>query len=185
MICRSIYQKIFAVVSSVIMIGCSVMPDIRDNHLKHPELNFFEYFARDVTGSGFLRNWRGQITRQFTVSMRGYYLDESHTQLRIEESFVFDNGEAQQRIWTLSKSGDQSFTGTAADTIGGASGRQQGNAVNWRYRLSIPYKSKSIAINFDDWLYLQEDGQLLNAVKMKKFGLTVGTLFIAFQPVNS
>ena len=162
------------IVMGVVLMGCSLMPKIEINHLPKPQLDFFEYFAQPVQGSGFLRNWRGQITRQFTVKMQGHYLDEAHTQLRIVEDFVFDDGQAQQRVWTLNKTGDNTFTGSAEDTIGKAYGQQQGNAVNWRYRLSIPYKGKSVAIHFDDWLHLQADGQLLNAVQMRKFGLPVG-----------
>ncbi len=168
----------------LLLTGCTVMPKIEKNHLQEPALDFFDYFHGAVEGSGFLRNWRGQITRQFTVKMVGHYLDEAQTQLRIDESFVFNDGEAQTRIWTLTKTGGNTFTGQANDAIGTAKGVQLGNGVNWRYRLAIPYKGKTIEVDFDDWLYLQGDDRLLNAVKMKKFGLTVGSLFIAFDRQN-
>jgi hypothetical protein len=33
----------------------------------------------------------------------------------------------------------------------------------------------------EDWFYLQDDGTLINRTKMRKFGLTVGELVIAFR----
>jgi hypothetical protein len=36
-------------------------------------------------------------------------------------------------------------------------------------------------VSFDDWMYLQADGVLLNRAKMSKFGFTLGEVTIAFQ----
>jgi hypothetical protein len=163
----------------MLMTACMGTQTIEVNHLAEPKLDFFAYFNGKVQGSGLVRDWRGKITRQFTVTMVGSYTADQ--QLVIDESFVFNGGQSQTRRWQVKSLPEGKLEGVANDTIGIARGRVLGNAMNWRYQLNIPYKGKSIALTFDDWLYLQQDQQLLNVVTMRKFGLPVGSLVIAFH----
>jgi len=36
-------------------------------------------------------------------------------------------------------------------------------------------------VRFDDWMYLQSDGVLLNRAKVTKFGVELGTVTLAFS----
>jgi hypothetical protein len=159
--------------------ACVGPTSIESNHLPAPKLDFFSYFTGKVHGSGLVRDWRGKITRQFTVTMEGSI--NSQQQLIIDEFFVFNDGQSQTRRWTVNALKNGELTGFANDTIGNAQGKMLGNAMNWHYKLAIPFKGKSITLKFDDWLYLQQDQQLLNVVTMRKFGLPVGSLVIAFH----
>lgn len=181
--CRQIFKQgiVFIKIGVMVMFltACMGTKSIEVNHLSEPKLDFFTYFNGKVQGSGLVRDWRGKITRQFTVTMVGSYTVDR--QLVIEEFFVFNDGQSQTRRWQVKSLADGRLEGFANDTIGMAKGQALGNAMNWRYKLNIPYKGKSIALTFDDWLYLQQDQQLLNVVTMRKFGLPVGSLVIAFH----
>ena len=77
--------------------------------------------------------------------------------------------------------GDGRYTGQAEDVIGTASGRVAGNALHWVYTLRLPVGEKVYEVNFDDWMYLQEDGVLLNRSLMKKFGFRLGEVTLFFR----
>jgi hypothetical protein len=103
----------------------------------------------------------------------------------LDEKFVFDDGRTDERIWTITVDEDgHHFTGTAADVIGEAKGKQYGNTLNMKYTLRIPRGDSTIDLAMDDWMYLIEGDKLLNLTTMKKFGLTVGKLTIMFEKVK-
>ncbi|MET0090800.1 MAG: DUF3833 family protein, partial [Candidatus Thiodiazotropha sp.] len=83
--------------------------------------------------------------------------------------------------WTLKRLPGGRYTGTADDVEGSASGQVSGNALHWTYTLSLPVGEKVYAVDFDDWMYLQEDGVLINRSVMKKFGFRLGEVTLFFQ----
>ncbi|HCQ71641.1 MAG TPA: DUF3833 domain-containing protein, partial [Rhodospirillaceae bacterium] len=72
------------------------------------------------------------------------------------------------------------------DIIGTATGHTAGNAMRWAYAMDLDVGEKTYRITFDDWMFLMNDGVLINRSYLKKFGLTVGelTLFMQKQDDN-
>ena len=64
--------------------------------------------------------------------------------------------------------------------VGTASGQTRGNAFNWTYTLALPVDGKVYEVQFDDWMYLMADGVMLNKATMRKFGLYLGEVTLAF-----
>ena len=69
----------------------------------------------------------------------------------------------------------------AEDVVGEATGKSSGNAFSWQYILNLPVGNKTYNVKFDDWMFLQPDGVLLNRAKMSKFGFALGEVFITFK----
>ena len=69
--------------------------------------------------------------------------------------------------------------------IGEAAGESWGSALNWRYVLRLPYNEGTIDVTFDDWMFLQQDGVLINRAKVKKFGFTVGEVTLVFKRTDT
>ncbi len=138
-----------------------------------------EYFRGASQAHGIVFDRSGAPIRYFSVQLNGEWDEESRT-LTLEEDFEFDDGEISQRIWRITRVADGQYTGEAADVEGQAIGRSRGNALNWRYTLNIPYKDSTLAVQLNDWMYLQND-VLLNRAVMKKFGFRVGEIFISFD----
>ena len=67
------------------------------------------------------------------------------------------------------------------DVVGAAEGRAAGNALNWRYTLSLPVDGKVYAVQFDDWMYLMSDRVMLNKAAMSKFGFSLGEVTLSFD----
>jgi len=141
-----------------------------------PEFIPQEYFNGPMTAYGMVKDRNGKILRTFKGKLIGSW-DENGVGT-LDESFVYDDGETQKRVWTLKPTGDKTFIGTAGDIVGEAQMIAKGNTVMIDYVMRVPYNDSTIDISVRDWLHLQEDGVILNHSKMKKFGFTVGELVI-------
>ena len=147
---------------------------------RSPTFVLEDYFEGKTRAWGLFTDRAGNLKRDFVVDITGTW-DEATRTLTLEEDFVYDDGEAQRRIWTIRKTGDNAYTGTAADVVGDAKGATMGNAFNWAYTLALPFKGRSVHLQFDDWMWLQPNGVLMNKATVKKWGFTVGEVTIFFQ----
>lgn len=158
--------------------GCNQMPEIDSFEGKEPKADIKSYFNGEIDAWGFIQNRSGTITRRFNVSMVGKWDGNRGT---LTEHFTFDDGEKQERIWSLSVNDDETFTGTAGDVVGVAQGQQKGNAINMKYVLKIPVNGKHYDISINDWLILLDNKRLMNISSLTKFGFNVGRLTIFFE----
>ena len=145
-----------------------------------PRLVLEEYFDGTTRAWGIFEDRFGDVRRQFTVDITGRWDGKT---LVLDEHFLYEDGERDQRVWTITKTGPNTYTGRAADVVGEASGEAYGNALNWRYTLNLKAGGRTWRVNFDDWMFLQRDGILLNRARVTKWGLEVGTVTIVFSPV--
>jgi hypothetical protein len=73
------------------------------------------------------------------------------------------------------------YNGKADDVVGTAMGSAYGNVLNWQYLLNLKADASTWEIHFDDWMFLQNDGVLINRATMSKFGIRVGEITIIFS----
>ncbi len=172
-------KNIFKIIISFMLcslFGCSVSsPKIY--HENKPNLDIRKYFDGKVEAHGMVKDWKGKVSRRFSVEMNGKWQENTGT---IKEKFVFDDGEVQYRDWQFDFIDENNFSGKANDTTIDARGQQFGNTVRMDYQLKIYVDKKPIKVNIEDWLYLIDDKYLINESKIKKFGLTLGYLNIFF-----
>ncbi len=143
-----------------------------------PEFDLFGYFEGEVDAYGMVQDGSGLMIRHFNVVISGEVNGDT---LVLSEDFVFDDGEKQQRIWTITKLGDHRFSGKASDVVGEASGVIKGNTLNWRYVLSMEVDGSHYDINFDDWMFALDDKRVFNKASMSKWGIDVGTVTLFFE----
>lgn len=143
-----------------------------------PALDLFAYFDGHTRGYGLVQETDGTLMRRFVVDITGTVAGDT---LTLDEQFVYDDGERQQRIWTIRRVGPGDYRGTAADVVGEATGRVQGAALNWRYTLRLPARGRVWEIAFDDWMYLQDARVLANTARFSKFGVDLGTVTLFFM----
>ena len=63
-------------------------------------------------------------------------------------------------------------------------GISSGNALNWKYKLNLKVKDSTIMVDFDDWMFLQDKGVLINRAEVKKWGLNIGVVTITFLKLD-
>ena len=108
--------------------GCSSVK-IQDYKNAEPKLDLFDYFKGKTYAQGQFQDRSGLVVRRFTVDITG---EIEGNQLTLDERFVYNDGEKQQRIWRITKTAEGTYTGKADDVIGEAIGESAGNALNWR-----------------------------------------------------
>ena len=64
----------------------------------------------------------------------------------------------------------------AADVVGTGQGVIEGPAVCLRYRIKLDEEAGGHVLNVTDWMYLMENGTIMNRSQFTKFGITVAEL---------
>ena len=157
--------------------GCGSMK-IEDFANTEPKFVLEEYFAGKTRAWGLFEDRFGDIRRQFVVDIDGQWDGET---LVLTEDFTYSDGETEQRIWTIRKTGENTYEGTAEDVEGIAEGISAGQALNWRYALNLKVGDRTWRVNFDDWMVLQSDGVLMNRARVSKWGFSVGEVTLFFK----
>ena len=170
--------RLFAgALSFSILSGCTGM-NIDDYISTGPAFVLEEYFVGDVRASGIFEDRFGVVRRQFTVEINGTWDGRN---LVLDEHFQYSDGEQDRRVWTIEKIDDNSYVGRADDVIGLAQGEVRGNALNWRYDMNLKVGESLWRVHFDDWMFLQSSGILLNRARISKLGIEIGTVTLAFM----
>ena len=156
--------------------GCSEMKP-EDYKNTKPIIKIEEYFKGNVKAWGMLQGRSGEVKRQFVADMTGKFDGQN---LILDETFIWNDGEKQERRWTIKKVGDNRYEGTAPDVVGVAKGVSFGSAFKFEYQLLTPYKGKKIKIRFDDWIFKQDEKTAINKATLTKFGFKVGELTVFF-----
>jgi len=150
-------------------------PSLDRYNATEPQLDIKDYFNGPVEAWGIVQNWRGDVTRRFDVKMVGTWNGDVG---KLEEDFQYYDGKTDRRVWSITKTSDNAYEGTAGDIKGKATGNGNGHAVRWKYQMNLEVEGKTYLITFDDWMFLMNDGVLINRSYLKKFGITVAELTI-------
>ena len=147
-----------------------------------PRLVLEEFFTGQSVAYGIFEDRFGNLRRQFRVNLSGK-LDGSR--LVLDEEFLYDDGERASRTWTIDRLGSASdgtvlYNGRAADVKAAAQGLQVGNALNWRYDITLEMSGISLDVHFDDWIYKQDEDIAINRAFVNKFGVEIGSVTIVF-----
>ena len=156
--------------------SCSEMKP-EDYKNTKPIIKIEEFFQGNVKAWGMLQGRSGDVKRQFVADMKGEFDGKN---LILDETFIWNDGEKQERRWTIKKVGDNRYEGTAPDVVGIAKGVSYGSAFKFEYKLLIPYKDKKIKVKFDDWIFKQDEKTAINRATLTKFGFKVGELTVLF-----
>ncbi len=160
----------------VLLSGCST--SLQDYAGSEPTFNLEAYFNGRSVARGILQDYKGKITRHFCVDIVGTWNNNQGT---LHESFYFNDGEEQTRIWEITTHTDGTITGTAGDVVGQASGAIEGAALNWQYTLQVPVNESIMEFEVDDWIIQTDEERLMNRSYLKKWGITVAEIFIHFD----
>jgi hypothetical protein len=157
--------------------GCSSMKP-QDFEESRPKLILFDYFEGKTSAWGIFEDRFGNIRRQFQVDIEGLIKGNV---LILDERFEYDDGEKDRRTWRIRKTGNETFEGEADDVIGTAKGVAKGNSLHWEYFLNLKVKDSSYKVHFDDWMFLQPGGVLINRARLSKWGIDIGYVMLFFK----
>lgn len=169
-------RTILVLLLTIALGACSArIDDYRD---MQPVLDLREYFDGNITAWGQFQDRSGKVIKRFRVDMTGSWTEKTGT---LEEHFTYDDGSRETRIWTITHHGNGRYSGRASDVVGEAKGISSGPALQWSYTLALPVNGKTYNVQFDDWMYLQDNQMLINRAVMSKFGLRLGEVTLFFR----
>lgn len=140
-------------------------------------LDVVRYFSGRTRAWGVVIDRRGRAQRRFCVDIQGSVVDNG---LMLEEEFSFDDGASDRRVWTITHDGN-GISGRADDVVGTARGSIQGPSLTWRYDLMLPVGRRRVRVAFDDLMVLADHETLLSRAVIRKLGIRVAEVFIAFK----
>jgi hypothetical protein len=164
------------VASGALLSGCAT-PNIDSYANEKPVLDLRSYFNGTLSAYGIFTDRSGAVVKRFTVRMQCSWTGNEGV---LDETFSYSDGSSQKRIWHLTQGADGRYTGRADDVVGQAQGQVRGNAFHWTYTLALPVDGRVIDVQFDDWMYLMADGVMLNKASMRKWGIYLGEVTLAF-----
>ena len=179
-------MRLLIAAALIVLSACTGKPSFDDESLSREKLNLEEFFDGDLVAYGQFQDILGTVRRSFVVELKG---DWDGERLRLEEDFIYEDGSTEKRIWTLTKTGPDSWTGTAPGVIGVATGEEQDNRFNWRYEIDLPIPAadgsvETMRVTFDDWMWLLSEDRLFNRAYVQRYGFDIGDVSISFEKLN-
>ncbi len=149
--------------------------------LAQRELRLEEYFNGRLWADGVVLDRRGRERRRFHVDMQALWEGDWG---RLQESYLFDDGERQHRTWNLRRLPPQQslrrYEASAADVVGRARGSGSGHVLRWNYCLALALRHGVLRVQVDDSMYLLGDKMLLGYTELRKFGVRVASLVLSY-----
>ena len=177
------FTRIVTIITLLFTISsCSLTIDGNDYEQQAPQFDLVEFFDGNVIAWGIVQNRSGEVVQRFIVDIKGSVQDDV---LVLDETFEYIVGEGvTKRVWRLTQNPDGSFTGTAGDIAGEATGKPHGNAFNFVYEMDLEVDGTSYRVAFDDWFFAMDEATLMNRSYIKKFGIVMAdvTIFMQRQP---
>lgn len=159
------------------LLACSTT-DLQRHAESTPKLSVKDFFNGKLTAHGIVKNRSGEVIRYFSADIDASWDDSVGT---LDEHFLFDDGEKQQRIWTLSEQDDGSFLAKANDVIGEHPMFVAGNALFMKYVLQLAYGDGTINVTVDDRMFLVNEKRIINESIFTKFGFRVASVQLVIE----
>ena len=174
-------RRLLPMLALALATGCGDM-DIEKFAETKPNFRPEVYFDGETRAWGIFEDRFDDLRRQFSVTLKGYQDEDVFV---LEEYFLFDDGEDQQRTWRFAEIEDGRYEGRADDVIGVADGMARGNAFKWSYAMDLKTDDGPLRVSLEDWMFLQPDGVLVNRARVRKWGVEIGQISIFFMKPNA
>ncbi len=144
-----------------------------------PDFDVRKHLSGPMVADGIIFGPREQVVSRFTADFLGEWDGETGT---LAEDFTYATGATQQRKWFLTMGENGHFTATADDIIGEGKGVQVGATVRLTYRIKLGESGGGHELDVVDWMYLMDNGAILNKSEMRKYGIKVAELVASIRP---
>lgn len=123
----------------------------------------------------------GRVSSRFTAEFDASW--DGNTG-RMAEHFRYDSGTEQDREWHLSVDDTGQIVAKADDLVGDGTGTQAGSGVKLSYRIRLPESAGGHVLDVTDWMYLLDNGTIVNRSQFRKFGIRVAELVATMRPIE-
>ena len=144
-----------------------------------PTFNLHEHLNGPLVCEGVIYGPTGRVSSRFVADFDANW-DGNVGVMR--EHFRYDSGSTQEREWRLTVDRDGQIKADADDLVGSGHGRQSGPTVKLEYKIRLPESSGGHVLTTTDWMYLVENGSIINRSEFRKYGVKVAELVATMRP---
>lgn len=146
-----------------------------------PDFDIRDHLNGPLLCEGVIYGPTGRVSSRFVADMHASWDGDTGF---MTEDFRYDNGSTQHREWTLKVGAHGRISATAPDLVGTGTGAQVGSGVRLSYAIRLPEASGGHVLNAVDWMYLVENGTIINRSEFRKFGIRVAELVATMRPAT-
>jgi len=147
-----------------------------------PTFDIRERLNGPIDCEGVIYGPTGRVTSRFVAHFNAEW---NGNKCIMREEFHYDSGQTQNREWHLTLGTDGAILAEAPDVIGAGSGRQEGSAVLLNYKIKLTDDAGGHVLDTTDWMYLMQNGTIMNRSQFRKFGIKVAELVATMRPAQS
>ncbi|MBT8457501.1 MAG: DUF3833 family protein [Rhodobacteraceae bacterium] len=140
---------------------------------KGPEFDLREHLKGPILCEGVIYGPTGRVSSRFVADMDASWDGNVGV---MTEKFHYDSGDTQDREWRLTLGNDGSIKAEAPDVVGTGTGQQKGPGVVLNYKIKLPEQSGGHVLDATDWMYLVDNGAIINRSQFRKYGFKVAEL---------
>ncbi len=145
-----------------------------------PAFDPARHLGGPILCEGMIFGPAGRVTSRFTADMAGTWEADRG---RLAERFRYDTGRTQDREWRLTLLPGGRILAEADDLVGPGEGQISGSTVCLRYRIRLAPEAGGHVLSVTDWMYLMDNGTILNRSQFRKWGFLVAELQATMRPV--
>lgn len=133
-----------------------------------PAFDPMTFWSGRTASWGVIENLSGAPTAIITTSTEA--TPEGEGGLHMIQHVV-SNGKDAVRDWHLRRLGQDQFEATANDMVGTARGASSGRTFHWTWILATKPGNCLFNVSMEQWMYLADNGTLMNRTIITKFGV--------------
>ena len=137
------------------------------------------HLSGPIQCEGVIYGPTGRVTSRFVAEMRGHWEGNRGT---LTEVFRYDSGTVQHREWRLTLGNDGRVRAEADDVPGIGLGEVSGPTLQLNYPIRLTESAGGHVLQVTDWMYLTENGAIINRSQFRKFGIKVAELVATMRP---
>lgn len=147
-----------------------------------PNFDIREHLNGPLSCEGVIYGPTGRVSSRFVAEFFAEWEGNSGV---MRETFRYDSGEVQNREWHLKVDDTGKIAAEADDLVGTGKGRQSGSSVKLEYNIRLTENAGGHVLSVVDWMYLLENGVIMNRSQFRKFGFKVGELVATMRPAKA
>ncbi|MEM7440589.1 MAG: DUF3833 family protein [Pseudomonadota bacterium] len=147
-----------------------------------PTFNLHEHLNGPLICEGVIYGPMGRVVTRFVGNFEGTWEgNKGH----LKEKFRYDSGTEQERNWYLTTHNDGTFEAEAPDVVGTGKGVVEGSAVKLTYDIKLADAAGGHVLSTTDWMYMLDNGTIVNRSQMRKFGIKVAELVATIRKADA
>lgn len=150
-----------------------------DDYSDGPAFDVREVLNGPLLCDGIIYGPTGRVSSRFHARFDAEWTGDTGV---MKERFHYDSGTVQDREWRLSVGPGGTIEADADDLVRPGYGRQSGSGVKLAYSIKLAESAGGHVLDVVDWMYLLDNGTVMNRSQFRKFGIKVGELVATIRP---